>query len=160
MKLRHYETLYLLHPDLDDKEREALAEKFQNIITEDGGKIVKVDPWPLKKLAYRVQKQTQGYYVVLEYAAPGATIQELTRNMRLNEDLLKFVTIKKADTFDPAILERAQAEAAARAEAEAAAKAEAEAAAEAETKAGEPAEEEQSETGSEKPAADTEAVKE
>ena len=120
MKLRHYETLYLLHPDLNDEEREALSQKFQKIITDDKGEIVKIDPWPLKKLAYRVQKQTQGWYVVMEYAAPGSTIQELTRNMRLDERVMKFVTIKKDDTFDPAVLEEARREAAEKAEAEAA----------------------------------------
>jgi len=98
MKLRHYETLYLLHPDLNDEDREARAEKLQKIITDDGGKIVKVDPWPLRKLAYRVMKQTQGWYVCMEYAAPGSAILELTRNMRLDESLMKFVTIKKANT--------------------------------------------------------------
>ncbi len=118
MKLRHYETLYLLHPDLNDEEREDRAEKLQKIITDDGGKIVKVDPWPLRKLAYRVNKQVQGWYVCMEYAAPGSAILELTRNMRLDESLMKFVTIKKADVFDPAVLERAEEEAAAKAKAE------------------------------------------
>ncbi len=118
MKLRHYETLYLLHPDLNEEERAARAEKLQNIITEDGGKIIKVDPWPLRKLAYRVQKQTQGWYVCMEYAAPGSTILELTRNMRLDESLMKFVTIKKSDTFDPAVLEQAEEAKAEAAEAE------------------------------------------
>ena len=120
MKLRHYETLYLLHPDLNDEEREALSLKFQQIITDDKGEIVKIDPWPLKKLAYRVQKQIQGWYVVMEYAAPGSTIQELTRNMRLDERVMKFVTIKKDDVFDPAVLEEARREAAEKAEEEAA----------------------------------------
>ncbi len=118
MKLRHYETLYLLHPDLNEEERAARAEKLQNIITEDGGKIIKVDPWPLRKLAYRVQKQTQGWYVCMEYAAPGSTILELTRNMRLDESLMKFVTIKKSDTFDPAVLEQTEEAKAEAAEAE------------------------------------------
>ncbi len=120
MKLRHYETLYLLHPDLNDEERQERADKLQKIITDDGGQIVKVDPWPLRKLAYRVQKQTQGWYVCMEYAAPASTIQELTRNMRLDESLMKFVTIKKDDTFDPAVLERAKQEAEAKAAQEAA----------------------------------------
>ncbi len=120
MKLRHYETLYLLHPDLNDEERQERADKLQKIITDDGGQIVKVDPWPLRKLAYRVQKQTQGWYVCMEYAAPASTIQELTRNMRLDESLMKFVTIKKDDIFDPAVLERAKQEAEAKAAAEAA----------------------------------------
>ena len=154
MKLRHYETFYLLHPDLNDEEREEMSEKFQKIITDDNGRIVKVDPWPLRKLAYKVQKQVQGYYIVLEYAAPGSTILELTRKMRLDERLLKFVTVKKSDTFDPAILERADKEAA---EAKAAAEAEAAAAGAEETGS---SEKEISDRAGEAAATDEKAAKE
>ncbi len=100
MTLRYYETFYLLHPDLSEEERTAISEKLQQIITEKGGQIVEVKPWPLHKLAYRVQKQTQGYYVVMEYGATADTISDLTVSMRLNDRLLKFITIKKADRFD------------------------------------------------------------
>ncbi len=100
MKLRHYETMLLLHPELNSEQREELIQKYSQIITDDGGQIVFVDPWPLKKLAYRVQKLTQGYYVVMEYGAPGSTIQELTRLFRLDEGVMKFMTTKLDDEFD------------------------------------------------------------
>jgi len=100
MTLRYYETFYLLHPDLSEEDRTAISEKLQQIITEKGGQIVEVKPWPLHKLAYRVQKQTQGYYVVIEYGATADTISDLTMSMRLNDKVLKFITIKKADRFD------------------------------------------------------------
>jgi len=100
-KLRYYETFFLLRPDLSDEERKEIIEKFKSIITDHGGQIVKVDPWPLRTLAYKVQKLTKGYYVLLEYGAPGETISELTRNLRLDENVLKFVTIKKDDDFEP-----------------------------------------------------------
>ncbi len=99
-KLRYYETFFLLRPDLSDEERNEIIEKFKSIITEHGGQIVKVDPWPLRTLAYRVQKLTKGYYVLLEYGAPGDTISEMTRNLRLDENVLKFITIKKSDKFE------------------------------------------------------------
>ncbi|MGC9022718.1 MAG: 30S ribosomal protein S6, partial [Dissulfurimicrobium sp.] len=66
MKLRHYETFYLLHPDLNDEERNAIAEKLEKIITDKDGRVVKTDPWPLKRLAYKIDKQTHGYYVLME----------------------------------------------------------------------------------------------
>ena len=100
MTLRYYETFYLLHPDLSEEDRTAISEKLQQIITKKGGQIVEVKPWPLHKLAYRVQKQTQGYYVVMEYGATADTISDLTVSMRLDDRLLKFITIKKADRFD------------------------------------------------------------
>ncbi len=101
MKLRHYETMFLLHPELNSEDRDEAVEKFSNIITEDGGQIVNIDKWPLKKLAYKVQKQTHGYYVVIDFGAKGATIHELTRNFRLDERVMKFITTKLDDEFDP-----------------------------------------------------------
>jgi len=112
MKLRHYETFYLLHPDLSDEERTSISEQLQQIITKGNGETVKVDPWPLQKLAYRVQKQTQGYYVVMEYGTPAESISELTRRLRLNEGVMKFITTKLNDKFDPEALARARNEAA------------------------------------------------
>jgi len=100
MKLRYYETFYLLHPDLSDEERTSISEQLQQIISKGNGEIVKVDPWPLQKLAYRVQKQTQGYYVVMEYGAPAESISELTRRLRLNEGVMKFVITKLSNKFD------------------------------------------------------------
>jgi small subunit ribosomal protein S6 len=100
MKLRHYETFYLLDPDLNEEQREAVLEKIKEIITTDGGEIVAVDNWPLKKLAYRVNKKTHGYYVVIEYGAKADVIQEITRNLRLDETVMKFLTSKLDDEFD------------------------------------------------------------
>ncbi len=101
MKLRHYEAMFLLHPDLSTEDRESAVEKFSNIIKNDGGQIVNIDQWPLRKLAYKVQKQTQGYYIVMDFGAPGSAIEELTRNFRLDEGVMKFMTSKLNDEFDP-----------------------------------------------------------
>ena len=102
MKLRSYETMFLLHPDLSSEERENTVKKYSEIIANHGGNVVLVDQWPLRKLAYKVQKQTHGYYVVMFYGAPGDTIQELTRNFRLDERVMKFMTNKLDDEFDAA----------------------------------------------------------
>jgi small subunit ribosomal protein S6 len=112
MKLRHYETFYLLHPDLSDEERTAISEKLQQIIISGHGEIVKIDPWPLQKLAYRVQKQPQGYYVLMEYGASAESISELTRRLRLDEGVMKFVTTKTNNEFDAEALAKARDESA------------------------------------------------
>ncbi len=112
MKLRHYETFYLLHPDLSDEERTAIPEKLRQIIISRHGEIVKIDPWPLQKLAYRVQKQTQGYYVLMEYGASAESISELTRRLRLDEGVMKFVTTKTSNEFDAEALAKARDESA------------------------------------------------
>jgi len=113
MKLRHYETFYLLHPDLSDEERTAISEKLRQIIISGHGEIVKIDPWPLQKLAYRVQKQTQGYYVVMEYGASAESIIELTRRLRLDEGVMKFFTTRISQEFDAEALAKAREELAA-----------------------------------------------
>jgi small subunit ribosomal protein S6 len=110
MKLRHYETFYLLHPELSDEERAAISERFQQIIENGHGKIIKVDPWPLQKLAYEVQKQHQGYFLVMEYGAPAACISDLTHRLRLDEKVMKFVTTKISDNFDSEVLLKAKQE--------------------------------------------------
>lgn len=110
MKLRHYETFYLLHPDLSDEERTAVSEKLKQIIISGDGQLVKIDPWPLQKLAYRVQKQTQGYYVVMEYGASAESIIEITRRLRLDEGVLKFFTTKISQEFDAEALAKAREE--------------------------------------------------
>jgi small subunit ribosomal protein S6 len=108
MKLRHYETFYLLRPDLSDEERTAISGKLQQIIISGHGEIVMIDPWPLQKLAYTVQKQTQGYYVVMEYGASAESISELTRRLRLDEGVMKFVTTKISHEFDAEALAKAR----------------------------------------------------
>ncbi len=100
MKLRHYETIFLLHPDLSNEDRQEAIDKFSQIITNDEGQMVNIDQWPLRKLAYEVQHQRQGYYVVMNYGAPGSAIEELTRNFRLDERVMKFMTTKLHDEFD------------------------------------------------------------
>lgn len=100
MKLRHYETFYLLHSDLNDEERNAISEKLQKIIADKKGQIVKVDPWSLRRLAYKVQKQTHGYYMLMEYGATADVIFDVNRELRLNDRVLRFMTSKLDEKFD------------------------------------------------------------
>lgn len=100
MQLKHYETLYLMHPGMSEDDRSAFSGKLQGLITQSGGQVVECDPWPLQRLAYKVRRQTQGYYVLLEYGAPAGVIADITRELRLNDQVLKFLTIKHADKFD------------------------------------------------------------
>jgi len=110
MQLKHYETLYLMHPGMSEDDRSAITKRLQDIITQSGGQVVLCDPWPLQRLAYKVQRQTQGYYVLLEYGAPANIIADITRELRLNDHVLKFLTIKHGDKFDTeAILKAKQA---------------------------------------------------
>ena len=99
--LRKYETLYLMRPDLSEDDRSGISEKIQKLITDQNGTVLKVEPWPLRQLAYKVSKHSQGYYVLMEYAAPSSLISELVREFRLDERILKFNTSKLTDSFTP-----------------------------------------------------------
>ena len=94
--MNHYETLFVVKPTLTDEETKAQIEKNIAIITDNGGEIVAIDDMGMRKLAYPVEKNERGYYTVAYYKAPATLIAELERQMRYNEDVLKFMTVKYA----------------------------------------------------------------
>lgn len=98
--LRKYETLLLLSPELSSEEKQGIIEKVSEIIKRDGGEVALVDDWGMRELAYPVKKQTRGYYVRLEYGLPPQFVAELERNLRLMEDVFRFVTVKLEDVFE------------------------------------------------------------
>ncbi len=98
--MRKFETLLLLSPELSTEPRTALLESLKEIIAREGGKVLVEDHWGMRDLAYPVQKQMRGYYVRVEFAAPGTLVAELERNIRIADGIFKFVTIKLADTFE------------------------------------------------------------
>lgn len=100
--MRRYETISILNPSLTEEEIEAIGQRTANIVEEDGGTILKVDPWGLKKLAYPIQKQAQGYYVYTNYTATPEAVNETERQFKIDDRIMKFMTIKLADDFDPA----------------------------------------------------------
>lgn len=95
-----YETLYILSPDLSEEEREQANQKFKDFLEKNNVEILKFDPWPLQRLSYRIKKKNQGYYVLLEHISAPEVIKELSREMRLDERVLRHINIKKAERFD------------------------------------------------------------
>ncbi len=89
-----YESIFIARQDVPTTQVEALTKAFTDIITADGGKITKVEPWGLRNLAYRINKNKKGHYVLLNIDALPAAIAEMERNMKLNEDVLRFMTIR------------------------------------------------------------------
>ena len=98
--MRHYETTYILRPNLGEDQFNEVIERTNTIITDDGGSIINLDRWGMKRLAYEIKKETQGYYVHVNYAAPGTTIDEMERIFRIDDRLLRFLTIKLNDSID------------------------------------------------------------
>ena len=112
--MRRYETISIIRPTIGDEEIEAINQRSISIIEGDGGALVKSDNWGLKTLAYLIKKEQQGYYVYMDYGATPAAVTEIERQFKIDDRILKFMTIKLDDVFDPVAIQ-AEAEAAAKA---------------------------------------------
>ena len=102
--MRRYETVFIVKSSIGEDEITAIIDKVSSIITGDGGTVLKVDKWGLKKLAYLIKKESQGYYLLMDYAAIPDAVAEIERIFKIDDRLLKYMTLKLADTCDPAII--------------------------------------------------------
>jgi small subunit ribosomal protein S6 len=89
-----YEHVFLARQDLAQAQVDALAENATKIITDNGGKIAKTETWGLRGLAYRIAKNRKAHYVALDIDAPAAAIAELERQSNINEDIIRFLTLR------------------------------------------------------------------
>ncbi len=89
-----YENVFIARQDVSAAQVEAMAESFAGIVTQAGGKVTKREYWGLRNLAYRVKKNRKGHYMLFNLDAPPAAVNELERNMRINEDVLRYLTVR------------------------------------------------------------------
>ncbi len=89
-----YENVFLARQDISPAQVDALADTFTAIITERGGRVTKREYWGLRNLAYRIKKNRKAHYVLLNIDAPAPAVHEMERTMRLNEDVLRFLTVR------------------------------------------------------------------
>lgn len=89
-----YEHVFIARQDVSAQQVESLTEQFSNVITENGGKITKGEYWGLKNLAYKVKKNRKGHYQLMNIDAPHAAVAEMERQMSLNEDVLRHMTLR------------------------------------------------------------------
>jgi small subunit ribosomal protein S6 len=94
MLRNRYETTFLGAPTLTEEENAAIVTALEGTITEGKGTLIRTEPWGKRRLAYRVQKFDEGYYTLLFYEAEPSVVHELERRIRLNENLLRFLTVK------------------------------------------------------------------
>ena len=92
--MRHYENLVIVKPTLTEEEAKASVAAIEEVLTSNGAEIVARDEMGTKKLAYPIQKNERGYFHVVYYTMAPSSISEVERRFRINEDLLRFVTIK------------------------------------------------------------------
>jgi small subunit ribosomal protein S6 len=89
-----YENVYIARQDISATQAEALTEQFAALIAEQGGKVTKKESWGLRNIAYRIKKNRKGHYTLMNIEAPPAAITEMERQMRINEDVLRYLTIR------------------------------------------------------------------
>jgi small subunit ribosomal protein S6 len=89
-----YEHVFLARQDLAQAQVDALAENATKIISDNGGKVVKTENWGLRSLAYRIAKNRKAHYVALDLDAPPAAVAELERQSNINEDVIRFLTLR------------------------------------------------------------------
>ncbi len=89
-----YEHLFLSRQDLSQQQVDALVEQFKAVIEQAGGKVGKVENWGVKSLSYRIRKNRKAHFTLLNVDAPPAALSEIERQERLNEDVLRFLTIR------------------------------------------------------------------
>ena len=89
-----YENVFIARQDISGAQADALADSFTQLIAEQGGEVKKREYWGLRNLAYRMNKNRKGHYVLLNIDAPSPAIAELERTMRINEDVLRYLTLR------------------------------------------------------------------
>ncbi len=105
--MRNYESLYIVHPEVVGDELTALVDKFQKILNDQQAEIVKLDNWGVRKLAYPIKKVERGNYVQVLFSAGPEVVAEYERRLRLDEQILRFLTVRldrdfTADAAEPA----------------------------------------------------------
>ena len=89
-----YESVIIARQDLGASQVNNLVDELKNVIANQGGEVVRVDNWGLKNLAYRIKKNRKGHYVLLNISAPASAVAEYERVMRVNEDIIRYMTVK------------------------------------------------------------------
>ncbi|MCZ6172762.1 30S ribosomal protein S6 [Campylobacter ureolyticus] len=92
--MKHYEVLFILKPTLTEDEIKEKVDFVKEIITKNGGEVASVIEMGARKLAYTIDKYERGVYFVIYFTAPTSLIEELVRNLRYNEDVIRFLTVK------------------------------------------------------------------
>lgn len=125
--MRQYEAVYILDPALEDAQQNALVERFQTLVGDNGGSVQHIDRWERRRLAYEIKGRREGFYIVMNFQGESATEAELARVFKITDGVLRHMIVR----MDERLAEKSIAEAKAAAEAKARAEAEARAAEEA-----------------------------
>lgn len=99
--MRHYETIYIVNPNLTAEEHQDVLKRYSSLIEKNKGVTIKTEEWGVQRLAYEVKKFDKGSYVLLNYCGDPGLTAELERDLNLNDKILKYQTVKIADKVNP-----------------------------------------------------------
>ena len=88
-----YETLFVMHPEKGTRMKEFI-ERFKKVVEGQEGTVAQVDEWGLRDLAYRIDKQGKGFYTLMQYRSSARAVEELERNLRLSDGILRYLTVR------------------------------------------------------------------
>jgi small subunit ribosomal protein S6 len=97
--MRRYETIFILRPNVGEEEINKVVESTTQIILNEKGTILEMNKWGMKKLAYLIKKESLGYYVYCDYAGTPAAVSEIERKFRIDDTVMKYLTIKTANSI-------------------------------------------------------------
>ncbi len=105
--MAHYEHIFLARQDLSQAQVDALAAAATEIVEANEGKVTKTETWGLKGLAYKIERNRKAHFVMLNIDGPGAVVAELERQTRINEDVIRYMTIRVEEHEDgPSVMMR------------------------------------------------------
>lgn len=91
---RIYEELFILRPDITEEEIAPVIDQVRGVVTSAGGTVDKEERWGVRKLAYRIDKRSDGFYVLLQLTCPASTVKEVERRLRVNDAVVKYLTVR------------------------------------------------------------------
>ena len=93
--MTNYELMFIINPTLEEEKKNTVVEMVQGIITDNGGEVSNVDVWGMRKLAYLIEKKSEGYYVVIEFKAGTDLPKELDRRLCISDNVMRHMIINK-----------------------------------------------------------------
>lgn len=116
--MRRYEQIYIFRPSLSEEEISRVVENTNQLILDDGGTVISLNKWGMRKLAYPIKKEIQGYYILCDFAATPDVVSEIERKFRIDDAVLKYLTVRVSDDISAEEISAAISEAEALATAE------------------------------------------
>jgi len=105
--MRRYETVFVLRPDLGDSAQKEIIRRFEGIVSASSGEMIETEEWGFRELAYNIKGEHRGFYVRLDYGGNGGTMNEVERNLKLSDSVLRYLSVSVDRDIEPA---RARAE--------------------------------------------------